>query len=463
MKDKKQRNMSKRHYNPALLLFLFVLTLGSFSLQAQNTRGGSQTRSLTVEDAIGLAKKNNLSVKNALLDLQIQEQSNKSITAGALPAISGTAGTTAFFQTPVTIVPGEFFGGAPGSTIAVSFQPKYAASAGVQLDQAIFDGQVFVGLKARKSSIDYYKKAIDLTVENITVNVYKIYYQLVVSKTQMLLINANIERAEKLLKDTRAMYDNGFAEKLDVDKATVQLANLESTKENTQTSINNGYLGLKYLMGVPSADSISLVSDFNEDDLEQGITLDSGYRYEERLDYQSLQISRQLSDFNIRRYKALYYPTLNLTAAYQKNAYNNTYDFFSKSGNWYSTSYAGVSLKVPIFSGFQKDADLKKAKLQAAQVQNQIEDLKLNIENQVSQARNTFFSAIATMDNQKGNSALAESVYNQTKKKFESGLASNTELTKSQTDLIEAQTNYINALYNAVIAKIDYLKAIGKI
>jgi outer membrane protein TolC len=457
MKDKKPRHMSLRNNNPVRNLLILVISLAAGSLKAQ------ETRSLSIEDAIALAKKNNLAVKTAIINMEVQEQTNKAITAAALPAVSGTAGTTVFFQTPVTIVPGEFFGGPPGSTLAVSFQPKYSASAGLQLDQAIFDGQVFVGLKARKASIDYYRKAIDLTVESITVNVYKVYYQLAVSKTQMRLIDANMERAAKLLKDTKAMYDNGFAEKLDVDKATVQLANLETTKANTQTTIVNGYLGLKFLIGVPSSDSVILTSDFKEEDLKQGISLDSGYRYDDRFDYQSLQIAKQLSDFDVRRYKALYYPTLSLTGAYLKNAYNNTYDFFSKSGNWYSTSYAGLSLKVPLFSGFSKDANLKKARLQEELVENQIENLKLSIENEVQQARNRFFSAIGTMDNQKENAALAESVYDQTKKKYESGLASNTDLTKAQTDLIEAQTNYVNALYNAVISKIDYLKAIGKI
>lgn len=449
--------MSPRVYKAVALFFLLVTVAGTNSLMAQ------ELRSLTIQDAISLAKKNNLSVKTALINLQLQEQTNKAFTAQALPSVSGTAGTTEFFQTPVTIVPGEFFGGAPGSTIAVSFQPKYSASAGVQLNQTLFDGQVFVGLKARKVSIDYYQKAVDLTVESITVNVYKVYYQLVVSKTQMKLIDANIERAEKLLKDTRAIYNNGFAEKLDVDKTTVQLANLQTTRANTETDIINGYLGLKYLIGIPSADSVSLATDFNEDDLKQAIPLDSGYRYEDRFDYQGLQISKELSEYDIKRYKALYYPKLSITGAYQKNAYNNNYDFFTKSGNWYSTSYAGFSLSVPIFSGFEKNANLKKAKIQANLVENQIENLKLNIDYEVKQARNNFFSAIGTMDNQRGNSALAESVYDQTKKKFESGLASNTDLNKAQTDLIEAQTNYINALYKVVIAKIDYLKAIGKI
>ncbi len=440
------------------LLLLFPL----FFLAGRKSEA-QQVHTLTVQDALDLAKKNNLQVKNALLSLQIQEQSNKATTARALPTISGTAGTTVFFQTPVTIVPGEFFGGTPGSTIAVSFQPKYTASGGVSLNQTLFDGQVFVGLKARQTSVDYYQKAVDLSIEAVSVNIYKVYYQLVVSKTQIQQLDANIERADKLLHDTKIMHDNGFQEQLDVDKATVQLANLETTKLSTQTSITNGYLSLKYLTGLPSADSIVLADQFNESDLNKDLVLDTTHRYEDRFDFQSLQINKQLSDYNIRAYKALYYPTVSLTGAFQKNAYNNTYDFFSKTGNWYTTSYAGLNINVPIFSGFSHNANLKVARLQAIQTQNQLENLKLSIDNEICQARNNFNAALQTVGNQKKNTSLAESVYNQTKKKYESGLASNTDITNAQTDLITAQTNYINALYNAVIARVDYLKAIGKI
>ena len=81
----------------------------------------------------------------------------------------------------------------------------------------------------------------------------------------------------------------------------------------------------------------------------------------------------------------------------------------------------------------------------------------------MAQAQNKFRTAILTVDFQKQNMVLAESVYNQTKKKYESGLASNTDITNVQTDLITAQTNYINALYDAVLAKVDYQKAVGKL
>ncbi len=449
----------KRIRKVMLGLLLTGCMTNSFAQQQQTT-----IHQFSIRRCIDYAHEHSAQVKNALLDLQIQQQSNKAITAGALPTITGTAGTTDFFQTPVTLIPGGLFPGTlPGTYTPVSFQPQYTANGTVQLTQTLFDGQVFVGLQARKVSIDYFQKAVDITDENIRVNIYKVYYQLVVSKTQMGLIDANITRAQKLLNDATLMYQNGFLEKLDVDKSTVQLANLQTQKLTTQSSIDNGYLGLKYLMGMPVKDSLTLTDTFTEDDLKSGVLNDSAYRYDDRNDFQSLQLNKKLNQYNIKRYKYSYWPTVSLTGAYQKNAYDNVYNFFGKSGTWYSTSYAGINVNVPIFSGFAKDANLKKAKLQLLQVQNQIDNLKISIDNDVAQSQNKFRSAIFTVDFQKKNMALAESVYNQTKKKYESGLASNTDVTNAQTDFITAQSNYINALYDAVVAKVDYNKATGRL
>ncbi len=454
MKDKKTFYMSNR--------FLSRLSMTVLLINGAITFAGAQTtHAITVQDALELAKKNNIAVKTARTNLQIQEQVNKSLTADALPTISGSITSNAYIQTPVTIIPAGFFGSTEPQ--AVSFTPKYNATAGVTLKQALFDGQVFVGLKARSTALDYSRKEIDLAVENISVNVYKVYYQLLVSRTQILLLDADIARAEKLLNDSRVMNDNGFAEKLDVDKAQVQLANLQTSRQNTETTITNGYLSLKYLIGVPATDSLVLTTEFKEENLSGGIPMDLQYRYEDRYDFQSLQISGKLGEFDIKRYKAVYFPTIDLNGAYFKNAYNNTYDFLTTGGSWYSNSYVGISVNVPIFSGFSKNANLQKARLNYSLINDQIANLKENIDLEVRQARNNFLNAMKTMNNQKENTRLAESVYNQTKKKFESGLASNTDVTNAQTDLIQAQTNYINALYTSIIAKVDYLKAIGKI
>jgi outer membrane protein len=448
--------MSKRFHRQLLIMLPFI----SISIFAS----GQSVHALTVQDALELAKKNNIQVKTAQANLSVQEQTNKQLTADALPNISATGTNTNYFQIPVIVLAANSFGpGFPPTSQAVSLNQKYNLTGGINLSQKLFDGAVFVGLKARSSALDYYKKNIDLTIEGLTVNVYKTYYSLVVSKTQLELLDANIARAEKFLHDTKVMNDNGFAEKLDVNKAVVQLANLQTSRENTETSIVNGYLTLKFLIGIPASDSVQLTTNFDEAQLKGGIPMDLQYRYEDRYDFQTLQISKQLSEFDVKRYKAVYYPTLSLNGAYQKNALNNTFDLFSKSSTWYSTSYFGFSLNVPIFSGFSKDANLKKARVQSNLISDQLENLKQSIDVEVRTARNNFINAISNMDNQKENTSLAESVYDQTKKKYESGLASSTDLTNAQTDLIQAQSNYINALYNAVVAKVDYLKAIGKI
>ena len=93
--------------------------------------------------------------------------------------------------------------------------------------------------------------------------------------------------------------------------------------------------------------------------------------------------------------------------------------------------------------------------------QNNIQQLEASIENDVTVARLKITSALATVDNQKKNMELAEQVYNTTKLKYEQGLGSNQEIYNAQTELKVAQNNYYGSLYDAIIARIDYLKATG--
>jgi len=438
------------------LLLICLLVTGGL-LKAQNlTR-----HEFTVQQAIDYARKNNAQVKNALLSVQIQKQSNRGVTAAALPNISGTVGLTDYIDIPTSLIPGEIFGQPAGTYIPVKFGTKYNGSAGLQLQQVLFDGQVFVGLQARATSIDYQVKNAEITEETIKTNIYKIYYQLVVSKTQIDLLDANIDRLKKLEHDTKELYKNGFAEKLDLDKISVQITNLHTEKAKAQNNINIGYLGLKTLLGMPVKDSLILLDNISESQIKDDLTRDTAYQYSDRKDFQYLGLVKKLNEYNIKRYQLSYLPSLSLTGSYSKNAQRNQFDF--GGGKWFTTSYIGVNLSVPIFSGFAKDAKVKQSRLELKQTENQIDQLRLSIDNDVEQAKINFSSAITTMTYQKKNMELAETVYSQTRKKFEIGTGSNTEITAAQTDLITAQTNYINALYSAIIARIDYLKAIGKI
>ncbi len=448
--------MSKRRKIQSMVLLL-GLAISTITYAQHSTR-----HEFTIQQAVEYAYKNNVQVKNALLNIQVQQQTNRDITSAAFPTISGALSGNDYLQLPVSLLPGEFFGGAPGTFIPVRFGVKYNASATLQLQQLLFDGQVFIGLQARRTSIDFQTKNKEVTEEMIKTNIHKIYYQLVVSKTQIDLLDANISRLSKLEHDTRELYKNGFAEKLDLDKIAVQVANLQTEKLKALNSIDLGYMGLKTLLGMPVTDTLVLSDKLNEDQISKDFTLDTAYNYTDRKDFQYLSLGKKLNEFNIKRYQLSYLPTVSLSGSYSKNAQRNKFDFFGK-GDWFTTSFIGLNVSVPIFDGFGKDARIKKARFELKQTENQIDNLKLNIDYEVAQSRVNFRTAIATMSFQKKNMQLAESVYNQTKKKYEVGTGSNTEITAAQTDLVTAQTNYISALYSAIIARVDYLKAIGKL
>ncbi|OIR05401.1 outer membrane efflux protein BepC precursor [mine drainage metagenome] len=439
--------------------FVFLLCgITTFSLLHAQT---NTKYSFTIQQCIEYAKKNNVQVKNALLNVQIQEQTNRGITAAALPTVSANTGVTDYLQIPTSLIPGQIFGQPAGTYIPVQFGTKYNASAGLQLQQLLFDGQVFVGLQARAASLEFQRKNVEVTEEAIKVNIYKIYYQLVVSKTQIELLDANIDRLNKMLHDANVMYKNGFAEKLDIDKISVQLSNLQTEKRKALNSIEIGYVGLKTLMGMPVKDELVLTDKISDDEIKTGL-MDTGYQYSARKEFQYLSVMKKLNEYNIKRYQLSYYPTLSLNGSFSKNAQRNTFDFFG-NGDWFTTTYLGLNIAIPIFDGFYKDSKIKQSRLELKQTVNNIDNLKLSIDSDVEQAKIKFRSAIETMDYQKKNMQLAESVYDQTKKKYEAGTGSNIEITAAQTDLITAQTNYISAMYDAIIAKVDYNKAIGKL
>jgi hypothetical protein len=426
-----------------LCIALFALIPVSILAQTKNE--------FSVKQAVDYGIKNSPIVKNALLDNKIQQENNREFTAIAYPQLNGTAGVNDYFDIPKSLLGGN----------AVSFGTKFNANAGFDLNQILFDGQVFIGLKARSTAVALSAKTAEVTAEQIKANIYKIYYQLVVGKKQMGSIDANIERFEKLLADVTAIFKNGFAEKLDIDKTQVQLNNLKNEKLKIQNMLDAGNAGLKFLMNMPQKEALVLTDTLSETELKSNI-LEEAYNYNDRKDIQLLTIASKLNSYNVKRFELSKLPSLALNASYSKNAQRNNFNFFNK-GDWFTTSLIGVRLTVPIFDGFARRARVAAAKLAVNKIDNTLLQTKELMDNEVTQSRIKMKTAMITMDNQKQNIELAEQVFNTTKKKFEQGLGNNQEIYNAQTELKVAQTDYYNAIYDAIIAKIDYLKAVGKL
>jgi outer membrane protein len=461
----------KTVFLPALLLFCFV------DVTAQ------KVNSFSLKQTIEYAILNSPEVKNALLDIQIQKQSNREITAIALPQLNGSVTSNHFFDIPVTTLP-DFIspsvynvlvnnGVVDGSgrpivfpangfgSVPARFGTSWNMSGGIDVAQILFDGQVFVGLKARSTVMNLASQSAEVTKEQIKANVYKLYYQLVVGNKQATSIDANIERFEKLLADTREIYKNGFVEKLDVDKVEVQLNNLKTEKEKISYQLQMGNSALKFLINIPQQDQLVLTDTLNEAAIKSLVVSDS-LQFSNRKEYMQITTALKLSKFNIKRYQLSKIPTIAAFASYSKNAQRNEFDFLGK-GSWFSTSLVGVKIAVPIFDGNARNARIQKAKFEYEKTKNIKERLEQAIAMETSNATLKLNSGLVTLQNQESNVQLAEKVYNVTKMKYEQGLGSNMEIYNAQTELKVAQNNYYGSLYDVIIAKVDYLKAIGKL
>lgn len=464
----------------AIAIITLTLCGNAFPLQAQQNPNGN-VYAFSAQDAVNYALKNSVQVRNALLDIQAQRQQNKEITASALPQITANGSATYNPNVAVQSIP-DFISMATYGVLTknnvkdgsgnpilaptdfgllnIGFGAKYSGSGSISLNQILFDGQVFVGLQARSAAIRSKELAADVTKEKIKANVFKIYYQLVVGRRQIGSLDANIDRYEKLLHDTKEIFKNGFAEKLDVDKVQVQLINLQTQKLKSENQIEAGTEGLKFLMNMPSKDQLLLTDTLSDAELKSGILSDE-YMYKDRKEVQQLESLMDLGRYNIKRYQLSKLPTVTLGANYGENGQWQTFDFFK--GPYFSSSFVALRINVPLFDGGAKNAKKAQAMIDLKKMENNMEQLKFSIDNDVAQSRIQMKSALTTMDAQKRNIDLAQQVYNSTKLKYEQGLGSNQEISTAQADLVTAQNNYYSSLYDAIIAKIDFLSAAGKL
>jgi outer membrane protein len=463
-------------YRRGLTVILLLAFAGFASAQ-------DSTLAMTVKDAVEYATKNSYQVKNAIIGIDLQRQQNREITAAAYPQLTGSTSASYYPNVAVQSFPNFIAAAAYGVLIQegvktgtgdpivapadfgfleAQFGTKYTANAGLDLSQLLFDGQVFVGLQARRTAIQFASKTADVTKEQIKANVYKIYYQLLAGRQQIGTIDANISRFEKLLDDTKEIFKNGFAEKLDVSKAEVSLTNLRTEKIKIENRIQTATIGLKMLMGMPLKTNLILTDTLPETIFNEEL-LDTQFDYSQRVEHEQLELNKKLNEYNIKRYKLSYLPTVSLSSSYYQLAQRNKFNFFKSGEPWFPSSSVALRINVPIFDGFAKAARVQTAKLQLEQTNNNLKNLELSIDREISETRINLRSAVATMDYQKKNMALAEDVYNQTKLKYEQGLGSNLEITNSQAELTAAQNNYYAALYDAIVAKVDFLRATGKL
>jgi len=437
---------------------------------------------LTVKEAVELAYKNVADVKNAALDIQIQQAQNNEITGQALPQLTGTASLNRYLQLPKILFPDatssiiykilkdegvQNGSGQPITKIpepklqAISFFQPWNTSIGGTLSQLLFQPDVFVGLKARKTALNLSRANLEVIKEGVKDSAYRRYYAILIAQKQAGFLDSGIKRLQKLYHDDSIMLVNGFAEKLDLDKVQVQLTNLATSQSVLGNSIKLAYAGLKYSLGLSQNDSVILKENLSNEEVKRNV-LDDNFKYDDRKEIQAMTYSRRLQELNVKRYQLEYIPTLSAIASYTEQGQGQKF-ITDKNTLWLKSSLVGLNLSVPIFDGFQRKYKIQQEKLNLQKVDNSIDNLKQVIDLQQTASKESLKNALLNLDAQQRNVQLAENVYNTTKKKFEAGIGSSFEVLQADTDWQTAQSNYFNGLYNAIVTKISYLSSLGKL
>ncbi len=426
-----------------------------FALLIQGTALVAQKKyAFTVTEAVQYAVQNVTEIRNLQVDRKIQVAKNNEIKGQAMPQVNGALSATHYFSIPVTLLPDfvspsvykvlEDNGVQDGSGNPITsptgepqffpaqFGVPWQASAGFTFQQLLFQPDVFVGLQARSVALKYADINIKSMEDSVKSSVYRAYYAVLIAEKRKVFVDDAVKRLEKLSSDQQQLYKNGFAERLDIDRTEVSLNNLRSSQLQLSNLIYIGYASLKYTVGLSQADTLKLADTLSIEVVKKDILDTTGFKYTDRNEIQLLNTVKELRELDLKRYKLAYVPTVSAYWNFSGNALRQSPNYLNFKEPWFKTNIAGLNINVPIFDGFQRSNRVKQARYELEKTTNNVENLQRVIDFQREAAYNQFKNSIANLDVQERNLALAEKVYNTTKKKYEQGLGSSFDVLQTE-------------------------------
>jgi outer membrane protein len=416
---------------------------------------GKAQQPLTLKDAVNYAVQNSVNVRKAKLDIAGGKYKTEEIRSKALPQITGT-GTLNYNPIIGQLVVGD-----------ISFQlgRNWNASGGVQLTQELFNQQVFTGLKAAKTSESYYSLLASLSEEQVIEQVANNYFQVLVNRQQLNVIDTNIKNVKVIEKIITNQFQNGLAKKIDVDRIKVNLTNLQNQREQSLNGVTQLENQLKFYMGMPVENSIvlpptELTEVQNLPVFPDSVTLNG------RTEIRLLDIQRELYTLQRKAYISEYYPTLSLNGNYSYTGQSDKFDLFkskNSSAFWYDASAIGVTLRVPIFNGFATRARVRQANVDILKNEQDRRETTNSLNLAYDNAKIALRNSLNTINSQRQNVTLAQEIYKSTQNNYNNGLAALTDVLDTENALTEAQNSYTQALLNYRIAEIQLIKSNGNI
>lgn len=422
--------------------------------------GYSQQRnsySFSLEEAITFALDSNYTAINAQRDVVAALKQKWETTATGLPQINAGVEYRNNLKQPVSIVPGEFFGGQPGTFEPVVFGVPQTMAATATLNQLLFDGSYIVALQASKTFLEYSRNLEQKTNSMIRREVVNAYGNVLLSRENIEILESNKATLDKNLRETTQIFKNGLAEEEDVEQLQITLSNIETQLNNSKRVLELSQQFFNITLGIDLEAEV-LLTEGLENLITQNIDLQllaEDLTLENNIDYKianNFTEQRRL-EHKLERYKAL--PTLSAFVNYGTQANSETFTFLESDQKWFQSSIAGVSLQVPIFSSLGRTAKTQRAEIAFEQAVTQFDETIQKIKLEANSAKNNYQFAIEKYDNSKRNLNMAERIENKNQIKFFEGLSGSFDLRQAQLQLYAAQQEYLQAMLDVIVQKAE--------
>ncbi len=414
--------------------------------QTTDTLGTSKTLASCVQYA--LAHQTN--IRQSLIDQQIADKTIKSKLADWYPQVNLNANYQNTFQLQSTVF----------DSVVRKLGTYNTSLAAINATQTLFNRDVLLAKTSARDVRTYAKQTTTYTTIEVVTNVSKSFYDVLLSKEQINLLDSDLVLLNRSLQDATNQYKGGLVDKTDYQRATIALNNAMAQRKGAVEDVKGKTALLKLVMSYPADSSLDLVYDSAQMQSEvDKLDTNQAVDFNNRIEYQQLLTQKRLQEANLRYYKQGYLPTLSANASYSWNYLND------KFSNLYDTkypySYAGVTLGFPIFQGTKRTQQIRIAQLQVQRLDLTFNSTKDSINAQYTQAIASYKSNLMNYREQKENLQLAREVYDIIRLQYRQGIKTYLDVVTANNDLFTSQINYITALYQVLSNKIDVEKALG--
>ena len=437
-----------------LIAIIFIAITFSISLTAQDVSG----KKFSLISAQEYAIQHNYEVQNSNFDIKAAKNKLKEITASGLPQISGSIDYNNFLDIPTQLIPGEIFGGEPGSSIPVQFGKQHNATVGLSASQLIFNGSYFVGLQASKIYLKFAEENLERSKIDVKETVTQTYYLVLVAENNRSILQSSLDNLNKILYEVQEHFNEGFVEETDVKQLQISVTQLKNNINMIEEQINFSYMLLKFQMGIDLEQNIALTENLETILLQVNIPqlMEEEFNLNQNISYRMMTTQERIAELSLKNEKSKFLPTVTGFVSYQKNAQRDEFNLLENDGDWFTTTVAGLKLSLPIFNSGSKYFKIQQSKIALKQAQLNKQKVEQGLQLEYSKAEIALSSAFENYESSKNNMQLSKEVYDITLEKFSEGISSSLELTQIHNQYLRSQSDYITAMSELLNAKIQF-------